>query len=469
MFGALFDQVRFLYYFALNVALAMGYIGHLILNLAKADIVYKDIEKRAKTFDDILTYIEKNTNKIIPVIGALIIIIYISVYPALPRGIGNNALWSDAKNSVGVSYEWYEALMWMKNNTPNPEHGDFRYNSIYTIPSNGSYYYPSGYMYQYGNDSYGVMSWWDYGHDIEYIANRMPCANPFQHGIIENVNRSQWDNLSKQNDRLNDVVGSGASKFFCDVNEESAYSNLAFLGARYIIIDNEMAMGKFGAIQTWIRDTDGWTSDIKINLGMSNFNAYVDSQKFYNSIMYRLYYKDCDNMSHFRLVHDGTGDYIVGYKYADIYQGYIYPYAFTTFSNYTEAYEIYNQARQPVWIIQDKVIGYDARPPEKKVKIYERVNGATIMGYTNSTSVIATLELLSDAGRPFTYNRIVATQNNTFTMIVSYPTSEMKGAGYSYNITPLGKYIIKAGNNTMNISITEDDIMNGKIINIGKI
>ena len=46
-----------------------------------------------------------------------------------------------------------------------------------TLNADGTYLYPAS--------AYGVMSWWDYGHDIEYVAQRIPNANPFQAGITE--------------------------------------------------------------------------------------------------------------------------------------------------------------------------------------------------------------------------------------------------------------------------------------------
>ena len=37
--------------------------------------------------------------------------------------------------------------------------------------------------FSYPAQAYGVMSWWDYGHMITYIAKRIPNANPFQSGV----------------------------------------------------------------------------------------------------------------------------------------------------------------------------------------------------------------------------------------------------------------------------------------------
>ena len=161
-------------------------------------------------------------------------------------------------------------------------------------------------------------------------AQRIPNANPFQAGIIEN----------------NGTMG--ASKFFTSQNESDSYQNLNWLGSRYVVIDNAMATGKFYAITAWINDTDDWYSSASINLGTSNsFNAPVDSGKFYNSTMYRLYYGDGNGMSHFRLVHDSTGDYTVTFKYADITSNYINYYASQTFSDYDTAYQFYQAGTKP--------------------------------------------------------------------------------------------------------------------------
>ena len=116
-------------------------------------------------------------------------------------------------------------------------------NGTYTKPANGA-------EYNYPSSAYGVMSWWDYGHDIEYIANRIPNANPFQAGIIEMNNTA------------------GPSYFFTSQTEQAAYDNLNELGSRYVVIDNQMATSKFYAITAWINDTgrlDGYQASV--NLG----------------------------------------------------------------------------------------------------------------------------------------------------------------------------------------------------------
>ena len=123
---------------------------------------------------------------------AAIFIIFIVFYP-FPLNIATSPFPSntnlplsvayainDAKRGIGADEEWYETLRWMRDNTPDPGvdycgmyEGKFLLNE--TFEGRGVYAYPSS--------TYGVMSWWDYGHVITWVAHRIPNANPFQAGI----------------------------------------------------------------------------------------------------------------------------------------------------------------------------------------------------------------------------------------------------------------------------------------------
>ncbi len=50
----------------------------------------------------------------------------------------------------------------------------------------GTYEYTDDFDYPDG--AYGVMSWWDYGHWITVLGERIPNANPFQGGATEAAN-----------------------------------------------------------------------------------------------------------------------------------------------------------------------------------------------------------------------------------------------------------------------------------------
>ena len=119
-----------------------------------------------------------------------------------------------------MNSDWRESLDWMANNTPATGVNYF------TIYDKNSFTYP--------NSSYGVMSWWDYGHMITYIAQRIPNANPFQAGV---------------------TGPDGAAAYFMATNESTANTILDHDGTRYVITDIEMDTGKFYAMAVWFNTT----------------------------------------------------------------------------------------------------------------------------------------------------------------------------------------------------------------------
>jgi dolichyl-diphosphooligosaccharide--protein glycosyltransferase len=118
--------------------------------------------------------------------------------------------------------DWRESLEWMGNNTP--ETGV----DYYTI------YNPK--TFQYPDEAYGVMSWWDYGHMITYIAKRIPNANPFQSGV---------------------VGPTGSANYFISASEDEGNQVLDRAKTRYVITDIEMDTTKFWAMATWYNTSAG--------------------------------------------------------------------------------------------------------------------------------------------------------------------------------------------------------------------
>jgi len=120
----------------------------------------------------------------------------------------------------GPSDDWHDALVWMKENTPEPfDNPDFYY-ELYEEP-------PAGESYSYPESAYGVMSWWDYGYWITYTAQRIPNANP-----------------GKKN-------AEAAGSFFIAQDESSANAILDEHSSKYVIVDYDMARGKFYAMIEW--------------------------------------------------------------------------------------------------------------------------------------------------------------------------------------------------------------------------
>ena len=126
--------------------------------------------------------------------------------------------------TIRMNPDWRESLEWMGNNTPDTGV------DYYKVYEEATFTYP--------NQSYGVMSWWDYGHMITFIAKRIPNANPFQAGV---------------------TGPNGSAAFFVSTSEDTADTILDNQGTKYVITDIEMDTGKFWAMATWFNSTLGAT------------------------------------------------------------------------------------------------------------------------------------------------------------------------------------------------------------------
>ena len=254
MTAATLGQIRFAYYLTVNVALLSGYFlwgaGTLIYRSADR-VLLRNFRRRQQKF----TLSERKPRRALrgkkqsvmeatppPVIlkkprwpeyvsYVLIAVVIFSlvVYPNYQPAV------AVASSFSGPPKDWYDALVWLRNNTPEPfGDPDFYYN-YYEKPANGQ-------NYAYPPSAYGVMSWWDYGHWITEIGRRIPNSNPFQAGA------------------------QSAGEFFIAQNEETANKMLNKLGSRYVIIDLEMAIpyrvsesvfqrGKYYAMAIWAGDS----------------------------------------------------------------------------------------------------------------------------------------------------------------------------------------------------------------------
>ena len=243
MLVATFGQNRFAYYFAVNVALLATYLPWRALNFVD---LWKTSEEIPKQQDIKSEKVEREKERVkltkrskrkqakarrgakgtlvtehrgatyAYTIIAIVIIFFLVFYPNIGTAI------SRVKANTGVPLDWQESLVWMRENTPDPLGNPDLYYELYQRP-------PVGQAYSYPASAYGVMSWWDYGYSITYIAHRIPNANPSQLGAPD------------------------AGLFFTAQNEASANEVLDRLGSKYVIIDYSMASanGKFYAMVVW--------------------------------------------------------------------------------------------------------------------------------------------------------------------------------------------------------------------------
>jgi len=263
-----FTQVRFNYYLAIVVAVFNGYLfGEILrwLNLRKSI---------TEVADDIDGY------QVLAVVASILLILG----PALlvPITVGNvqaSPAWQSNQNGPGAVTIWDESLGWMQGNTPAEGNLGGAGNA-----DQMEYYgtYERTDDFDYPNGSYGVMSWWDYGHWITVKGERIPVANPFQ----ENAGI--------------------AADFLLAPNETQSQNILENLGSenevtRYVMVDWQMATpgSKFGA-PTVFYDAQENVSRQDFLRTLYRFNdqnqgqfvgtTTVRTDRFYNSTMTKLYY-----------------------------------------------------------------------------------------------------------------------------------------------------------------------------------
>lgn len=383
-------------------------------------------------------------------VGAFAVVVALTLIFAGTSFMGNVALATSAKYS-GMDSQWMEALEWMGANTPDP---GVDYYAIYDKET-----------FTYPEESYGVMSWWDFGHWITFIAKRIPNNNPFQHGV------------SGPN---------GSATYLVSTSEEAANRILDNIGTRYVITDIDVDTGKFHAPATWADPDVGQERFqpyflLPVSAGSSEYQAVpFNIQEYYLTMISRLHNFD-GSMT------DPTSQVIYA-EYRDA------AFANTSFPvitrseqmNATEgaaAVEAYNrnapagtgatllnmyyqyrgdsilQPLERVPALQHYRLVHETPqnvygnvgaggPDLKRVKIFEYVPGATIRG-----EGIIELPIVTNTGREFTYRQ--ESVNGTF--VVPYAT------GGSGEVKATGQYRIAGTGQTFDV--TEEDIQQGRTIN----
>lgn len=373
--------------------------------------------------------------------------LYLLIYSSIPSGFR-------------ITQEWHSTLLWLKNHTPNPQDIliDKNFDFIagyYPIPKDSSSYY------NYPKTAYGVMSWWDFGHQITNVAERIPNASPFQQGVIEKD-------------------GTGAATFFTNTDEALAIRNLDKLGSRYIITTMDTANEKFPSIAIWANNTNDWhiikNIAVKLPKVTISFQAPFDSPKFFQAMMGNLHYNDANGLQHLRLIHESGGNYHAIIKRAQLNQQPINTMKFdsfmSSFASYDDALKTVRLINQGLFNEEKKMFLYSSRPPAKSIKIFEKVKGAVIHGRVlnnviRNTTITLLLTLKTKYDRTFVYQQTAKINNHgTYKFIVPYPTTKMHSNNYSYDIEPIGNYQIKLNNQTIEVFVPENAVMLGQTIKV---
>jgi dolichyl-diphosphooligosaccharide--protein glycosyltransferase len=345
-----------------------------------------------------------------------------------------------SSGAIRMNQDWRESLEWMNTSTPDTRVDYF------TIYDKESFKYP--------DTAYGVMSWWDYGHLITYIAKRIPNANPFQAGVYG---------------------PNGSAAFFMSQSETETNRIADNQGTRYVMTDIEMAIGKFWAMATWHNASVGQGPYQPVYLVPTD---PANPRSFQPVTMYTDEYF----LTTVSRLHNFDGSYTpAGEAYYIEYttsQGTSYP--IITNAQVMEASQAHAAADQynahppagyraavvSAVIVQptttlsafqhyrlvhespSNVFGGQAPVDLKYVKVFEYVPGARIRG-----EGMIELPLVTNTGRQFTWR--AESVNGEF--IVPYSTE-----GNPYDVRAAGKYRI-AGTGR-EVTVSEAAVMGGAVV-----
>ncbi|MCZ7394920.1 MAG: oligosaccharyl transferase, archaeosortase A system-associated [Candidatus Methanoperedens sp.] len=405
MLLAMFGQNRWSYYFAVNIAIMVGYAGAALSErILKFGGWELPLNKENIGFSRVLS----------PILVVMLLLFF--AYPAFSETYTTYSRYGGGDPSGGGFAEWLDALNWMRYNTPDP---GLDYLAIYEKPKNGTYPYPK--------TAYGVMSWWDYGHIITYWAHRIPNANPFQAGIGGGSAHVP-----------------GASSFLTAKSEEEANSVLNALGingkpgARYIMSNAYMAYGIMDVFGIWNEDY-GYRIQIQTNQGPQ----VVPSSKYYDTMEAKLHIFDGNGLKNYRFVHESP----------------INPY--TQGGNEEQWYKyVYNTLLYGGKIPVEN---------SGLVKVFEYVKGAKITGNAPpNTTVTLTNTIKTNIGRTINYSQ-TTTSNGTYEFTVPYSTLGPIPGETQFDTKPAGPYTVTVGNVSKQIEVSEKDVLEGNTVTLNLI
>lgn len=235
------SQRRFAYLLSINIAILTGYLIIATFDLLKNDTVTEKTKERTKKASSKTSFLQ---------IGGTVAISMIFVLVAGLLFFGPTI--SIITDPLVPSSDWQESLEWLESNTPET--------SYYLNPSE--------------KPEYGIMSWWDYGNWILYIAKRPPVANNFQTGLED------------------------SARYFASSNEFECISILNKRNAKYVITDTLMVVGKSRHIMNTAGDE---------YLAGNDFESFYLSEKFMDTNLVKLHISDGSQIGNLRLIYESNG------------------------------------------------------------------------------------------------------------------------------------------------------------------
>jgi dolichyl-diphosphooligosaccharide--protein glycosyltransferase len=374
-------------------------------------------------------------------------------------GYQNAVQIADRSAGPGSVQNWDESLAWLDAETPEV--------GAYSVGGDGDLEHYGTYQrqddFQYSEGSYGVISWWDYGHWITVLGERPAFANPFQQQAREAANFLLATNESHATDVATSESGetsryvmidyqlgvSGTTKFSAPAAWEAAHNvsgrslsqpvyaqtrsgiRLAFaaqsersmrslrtrlyqhhgsavgpespnsaLGSRVLIVDWDVQ--SFQGQQFPVLPEDREPLKVRENLSEAREFVRQDGSAQIGGVLGEPR-AELDALEHYRLVHTS-------------------PRETTVETSVSRVFRIVEAARQGQGTSPNSIRPIETQP---WVKTFERVPGATVEGEgpANAT-VTASVRMTVDGGANFTYRQTARTgSDGTFTMTLPYSTT----------------------------------------------
>ena len=262
MFLATVAHIRWEYFFAVNIALLSAVFVSWAITFAVDEvkklfgkIQQESAEPKGKKGKKPVSSASQKPDVL--KIGILAVVVVLAV---VFTGISAVTAVQSASvyGQVGTTEkDWIEATEWLVEGTPET---GIDYYKLYEREG-----------FSYPNEAYGVMSWWDYGHYITTIGERIPNSNPFQAGVSGSY---------------------GVAQVLTATDENAVVQKLDHLGTKYVMTDYQMAGSKFGAMAIWA-NTELQTSPFYTHLlQQTSADGYsvvtAQSKNYYNTLTVRL-------------------------------------------------------------------------------------------------------------------------------------------------------------------------------------
>ena len=506
IFRATDTQIRFSYYLAINMALLIGWLGARLVESigGGAGTATPEEPDAAAPARPTKGRRVKSTARSAaprdrwPWRGASAAVVLLLVLPgnvfATDRTIPG---WEIAERGFsGPDSDvlmWTEALEWMRANTPD---AGVDLGLVVPPPARGT-------LYEQAPESYGVLSWWDYGHWMEVIARRAPVANPFQQAapfascylMERDPARAEamlrmWSTDAWRRDGnvpCDDVpVPSLDDTPLPDENR-----------IRYVMIDDEMAGGKFGAITVWAQCTEclhvnrslpdrQFTSRDQYYHALFQYwkefrqtdgtvrVAPWSGEAYHDTMLSRLYFEDANTLHNYRLVYETPYGVQMGWVAGFDEEG-LFSHNQNDFLSGRTTWspaEWSFRSGDVMYPTGDGRVIYDAARVAS-VKTYERVKGADLVGTgaAPGAEVSVVVPLRSDTTqREFSWRATVtAAEDGSFRVQVPYATGSYlspDAGGTNLAVRATGDAMVTSGGATTVVAIPDAAVLEGQQVTI---